>query len=65
MFWLLWSEPSPSIGVQIMALWHNTYSGRQVCPKVLVGLNYLQVYMASHIEHVYIQDVQKLKFKTQ
>jgi len=36
---LWWSEPSPSIGVQIIAFWNTVYVGRQVCPKRLVDLN--------------------------
>jgi len=47
---LWWSEKSPSIGVQIMAFWHTLCVGRQICPKRLVGLNYLQVYTATRVE---------------
>jgi len=48
-----------------MAFWHIVYVSRQVCPKRSVGLNYLQVNTASHVEHVYTHDVQKVKILMQ
>jgi hypothetical protein len=48
-----------------MPFWHTVFVGRQVCPKRLVGLNFLQVYTASHVEHVYSHDVQNVKIQRQ
>jgi len=62
---LWWSETPPSFGFQIMAFWHTVCVGRQVCPKVSVGLDYLQAYTASRVEHVYTHDVQKVKIRRQ